>query len=675
MKQKYFFLFVLLGFLQPSAIAQMIQGGAAGAICNALGGPHYCLARTDKTFIPVPAVLPNVGNSTGEGTCISQPGYANEVCRVTDINSETASAGNAGRQQFGPCCGGAANYPEWSADSRLFWIENGAGGTLLYQLDDSVDPPILSCVGAGNAWVTPATNCITVNTWVGGGAAPAAGFEWSVTNPLVFFGSENNSQMWKFTMNGSTAAQPAATMLFDLATAPNCAPSTGAALGPWRVSWNDQDFGGIYSKFSQDSQFQDFFYDLTLGCRWINTLTWQIGGNWGPTGTAVQPVFGPVATSALTSGVATVTLSISATGLPLRLNSPTTFTITNATNASPIVLTVSATCNCDNDVIGVSGVAGNTAANGTWLASASGTSVTLLHLDGSNSTGNAAYTSGGTLYRENLVSASGLTHCAACNGGPYAVTSVSASTVSYVVGAPGAPADVASGADSGSLVDSLQLHEGSISGDGNSLMIEASGHSPGLQPLWQTHGLTVTFQPGFYNGNANSIISNGHHAFEFSHLVNNSDATADNGFCQHGFSLTDTPALATQTEFLPTAAPCLWSVTQADDHLSVSTLVQADNFPVLELSISQTGTPNPTQAGLQEVLAESYSNLGKVSRFCASYQDTSSSTSGQEFATYDGVGVVSPNGKWFVFSSDWGSTLGADASGKIRADAFVCRLK
>ena len=70
-------------------------------------------------------------------------------------------------------------------------------------------------------------------------------------------------------------------------------------------------------------------------------------------------------------------------------------TITDATNATPIVITTSTThgLNTGNPV-SVSGVLGNTAANGQWLITVTGT--TTFSLD--DSVGNGAYTSGGTLW-------------------------------------------------------------------------------------------------------------------------------------------------------------------------------------------------------------------------------------------------------------------------------------
>ena len=65
--------------------------------------------------------------------------------------------------------------------------------------------------------------------------------------------------------------------------------------------------------------------------------------------------------------------------------------ITNATNAAPIAITLSANHNLSSgDYVTVAGVEGNTAANGTWQCTVTGAA--SLTLDGS--TGNAAYTAG-----------------------------------------------------------------------------------------------------------------------------------------------------------------------------------------------------------------------------------------------------------------------------------------
>jgi hypothetical protein len=68
-------------------------------------------------------------------------------------------------------------------------------------------------------------------------------------------------------------------------------------------------------------------------------------------------------------------------------------TVTNATNATPIVLTTAANTFAVNDWVLVLGVQGTTAANGVWQCSAvTATSCTL-----SGSVGNVNYTQGGTI--------------------------------------------------------------------------------------------------------------------------------------------------------------------------------------------------------------------------------------------------------------------------------------
>lgn len=81
-------------------------------------------------------------------------------------------------------------------------------------------------------------------------------------------------------------------------------------------------------------------------------------------------------------------------------NLPTAKTVTAATNATPIVATTSTAHGIKtNDIFTISGVGGNLAANGTFIAG-SVTSTTVVLLDypgGTNVAGTSAYTSGGTL--------------------------------------------------------------------------------------------------------------------------------------------------------------------------------------------------------------------------------------------------------------------------------------
>lgn len=86
----------------------------------------------------------------------------------------------------------------------------------------------------------------------------------------------------------------------------------------------------------------------------------------------------------------------------------TTFTVTNATNASPIVITTAAAHNLASGMrVTISGVGGNTAANTTAVVTVTGATTFSIPV-----AGNGAYTSGGSghpsgLYSVSLVLTSG----------------------------------------------------------------------------------------------------------------------------------------------------------------------------------------------------------------------------------------------------------------------------
>lgn len=82
--------------------------------------------------------------------------------------------------------------------------------------------------------------------------------------------------------------------------------------------------------------------------------------------------------------------------------------ITGATNATPIVITATSHGFANGDIVVIYNVGGNTAANGTWVVAGQTTNTFQLTTvkDALNSTGNAAYTSGGTAV--NLTSAANL---------------------------------------------------------------------------------------------------------------------------------------------------------------------------------------------------------------------------------------------------------------------------
>ena len=83
-------------------------------------------------------------------------------------------------------------------------------------------------------------------------------------------------------------------------------------------------------------------------------------------------------------------------------------TVTDATNASPIVITATGHGFLTADRVNVTGVVGNTAANGWWT-------ITVVDADSfslDDSTGNGTYTSGGKAYLVTPVTRDTSIHCA-----------------------------------------------------------------------------------------------------------------------------------------------------------------------------------------------------------------------------------------------------------------------
>ena len=72
--------------------------------------------------------------------------------------------------------------------------------------------------------------------------------------------------------------------------------------------------------------------------------------------------------------------------------------ITGATNASPIVITIESHGYITGDEVYIYSVAGNTAANGGWIITRVNDNTFSLN----GSTGNAAYTSGGSCIKQSI---------------------------------------------------------------------------------------------------------------------------------------------------------------------------------------------------------------------------------------------------------------------------------
>jgi len=130
----------------------------------------------------------------------------------------------------------------------------------------------------------------------------------------------------------------------------------------------------------------DVTYNFTAGTRAVGQ---QVNQNFADVKSAVDPLETAVASieTQLTSGIILPDGSIDFT----RLQSYKSYTVSNATNATPIVITAVAHSFLTGDKVFISGVGGNTAANGTFTITKIGADT--FSLDGS--VGNGAFTTNG----------------------------------------------------------------------------------------------------------------------------------------------------------------------------------------------------------------------------------------------------------------------------------------
>lgn len=560
-----------------SASAQMIPGGATGVLGSRQGGPFYTNARTDLTFAPIPAPLPSVGGSTGAGTCITQPGYNNLVCRVTDITTENSS-GMAQQQDFDTCCGGWADLPAWNSDSTMFFIQNNGSGVILVYLNDSGATPAFTPLYSGSS--------------LDSGLIASA--QWSRANPNLFYtvgdgaGCGASTQLVEWTVNPPNAPVCGGTV-FDLATLANCAPMTGNKLMEYFVDQSGQNFYFLAGPAAQGTGYLVGEVNLSNGCRWMNTLTQQIGGNWGPTGQAAQGD----------------TMSITAT-------------VADGTNA-------------------------------TYTTSASDVTAGPYRINVND-----------------LVTVTGTTNCGgALNVAQATVTAVSGSTFSVA-----STETCSSASDSGSAVHNYYIHGLRGSLDGTVEMLGPSGTEQNRH-FWLMNSLNVNVDN---TGQFGTSFNNGHFTSAYSHFIFNGAHTADSQWCKLGkFSVLFASPSSPWSALIPTQAYCgTGTYTSGDDHPSSSNDISSeDNYPVFTSTIYEPYGGTPSYAWQNEILASSQANLGTTWRFGASYSTGNSSF----FDCQNDIGTVSPNGKWFLFTSDWGNTLGTDANGKNRCDVFAMKLQ
>jgi hypothetical protein len=210
------------------------------------GPPNYC-ARTDRRVEPYSKMPPALGPA---GSIITDPAFGSRILRVTD---EKSDPGGPGRPLMTPS---ASTENAWNASSTLFYVMNSGGNFLLFDFNPSTL--------AAHLRAAPKLQ------WRG---EP----QFSSTQPNILYGV---GSPWP------------AIEQYDLSTGKTSVledPSKCFAMKPSdkvfrvTVSSDDNRFATVLGP-QQDKNYVVLVYDRQKGCRWYNTETGEIGGQWGPKG-------------------------------------------------------------------------------------------------------------------------------------------------------------------------------------------------------------------------------------------------------------------------------------------------------------------------------------------------------------------------------------------------------
>jgi hypothetical protein len=196
----------------------------------------------------------------------TDPDFGSSMVRATDATTNFKLPGTYLRTS----ASGEGN--EWSADTSKFWVTGAGGQVFAFGFSPSTMAiTSLPNAGSGQGLLIPLRE----------------GASFSSVDPDLIYGTTNQAPLTITSYRFSTGAS---TTVIDTRT---CGVQPSLGSGPSVVSDDDVSLSADDSRLSiseggPDSGADMFIvaYDTTLGCRWYNTQTGQIGGQWGTTGLA-----------------------------------------------------------------------------------------------------------------------------------------------------------------------------------------------------------------------------------------------------------------------------------------------------------------------------------------------------------------------------------------------------
>jgi len=241
------------------------------------GGPIYC---SPTNLEPAPLTrVPVVDGLEGAGTIVDDPSFGNPIARLTDWTTE----GTGGRNDnFAVDCGGSAEINFMNATDTKFYVCDSGAAMDLFTFDPATMKA--SRMYAANF---PATNGLRITTNSSSG-------EWSFTQANVLYDIETGNfragtPIIKSYNFSSLSKPPIPVKLYDFSHSPDCVPASSGSTH-WvtdvAVSRDDQTFSTSFSLTgNQGTGVWVVVWNRSQGCRWLNTQTGQVGGEWGTAGT------------------------------------------------------------------------------------------------------------------------------------------------------------------------------------------------------------------------------------------------------------------------------------------------------------------------------------------------------------------------------------------------------
>lgn len=237
----------------------------------------YC-SPTDLEPAPFTQV-PNIGGLLGAGDTVTDPSFGNSILRVTDWSTEGSGGSNT---NFAVDCGGSAEINFMNASDTKFYTCDSGTAMDLFTFDSAT-------MKASRMYVSnfPATNGMRIATNSSSG-------EWSFTQTNTLYDIETGNYrtgtpILKSYNFSSLSTPPSPQTLYNFSQNSNCVPSS-AGTTQWvndvTVSKDDQTFSTSFSLTGgQGSGVWVVVWNRSEGCRWLNTQTGQVGGEWGSAGT------------------------------------------------------------------------------------------------------------------------------------------------------------------------------------------------------------------------------------------------------------------------------------------------------------------------------------------------------------------------------------------------------